>query len=116
MNETTVDQSASGETAKIIYILYLVGIAVGVTALVGVIMAYVNKDTAPDWLKTHYNYQIRTFWISILYWCVSIVLCFILIGFALLLVVLVWWIIHSVKGLQALEKRAPITDVSAWGF
>jgi len=116
MNETTAAQTASGETAKIIYILYLVGIAVGVTALVGVIMAYVNKDTAPDWLKTHYQYQIRTFWISLLYSFVSILLCFILIGFALIVVALVWWIIHCVKGLQALEKRAPIADVSAWGF
>src|SRR5262245_391588 len=116
MNENAVEQSGSAETAKVIYILYLVGLVVGVTAIVGVIMAYVNKDTAPDWLKTHYHYQIRTFWISILYWCVSIMLCFILIGFALLVVVLVWWIIHSVKGLQALEKRAPIADVSAWGF
>src|SRR5215470_12407262 len=105
MNETTVDQSGTGENAKIIYILYLVGILVGVTAIVGVIMAYVNKDTAPDWLKTHYQYQIRTFWISLLYWFVSCLLCFILIGFVLLVVVLVWWIIHCVKGLQGIEKR-----------
>jgi uncharacterized membrane protein len=47
---------------------------------------------------------------------VSFLLCFIVIGFVLLVVVLVWWIIHAVKGLQALEKRAPIADVSAWGF
>jgi uncharacterized membrane protein len=116
MNETTVDQTASGENAKIIYILYIVGVLVPVTAIVGVIMAYVHKDTAPDWLKTHYHFQIRTFWISLLYWFVSVLLCFIFIGFVLLVVALVWWIIRCVKGLQTLEKRAPIADVNGWGF
>ena len=36
-----------GETAKIIYILYLAGLVVFVTNLVGVIMAYVNRNQAP---------------------------------------------------------------------
>jgi hypothetical protein len=34
---------AEGETAKLIYILYLVSLIVGITAIVGVIMAYVNR-------------------------------------------------------------------------
>ena len=116
MNETAVDQTGSTETAKIIYILYLIGIAVGITAIVGVVMAYVNKDTAPEWLKSHYHFQIRTFWISLLYGIVSAILCFILIGFVLMFVVLIWWIVRCVKGLKAIEQRQPIADVMTWGF
>jgi len=116
MNETAVDQTGSTETAKIIYILYLIGIAVGITAIVGVVMAYVNKDTAPEWLKSHYHFQIRTFWISLLYGIVSAILCLILIGFVLMFVVLIWWIVRCVKGLKAIEQRQPIADVMTWGF
>ena len=109
-------ESGNTETAKIIYILYLVGIAFGITTIVGVVMAYVNKDAAPDWLKSHYQYQIRTFWIGLLYSAVSCLLCLILIGFVLLLVVLIWLIIRCVKGLKALEQRQPVPDVMGWGF
>ncbi len=116
MNENAVEQSGSTESAKVIYILYLISIAVGVTGIVGVVMAYVNKDTAPDWLKTHYQFQIRTFWISLLYVAVSCILCLILIGFVLLVVSLVWFIIRCVKGLKALEQKQPIANVMGWGF
>src|SRR5712691_12953822 len=40
-----------GETAKIVYILYLASVVVGLTGIIGVIIAYVNEAAAPDWLK-----------------------------------------------------------------
>ena len=58
---------ASTSNAQIIYILYLVSLVVGVTGIVGVIMAYVYRGEAPDWLQSHYRFQIRTFWIGLLY-------------------------------------------------
>jgi uncharacterized membrane protein len=33
----------------------------GITGVIGVVMAYINKDDAAEWLKTHYQFQIRTF-------------------------------------------------------
>lgn len=116
MNTNAVEQSGSTDNAKLIYILYLISIAVGVTGIVGVVMAYVNKDGAPDWLKTHYQFQIRTFWISLLYFIVSCILCLIVIGFVLLVISLVWFIIRCVKGLKALDLKQPIADVNTWGF
>jgi uncharacterized membrane protein len=52
------------QIALIIYILMLVPIVIPITHIVGLVMAYVSRDTAPDWLETHYTYQIRTFWIG----------------------------------------------------
>jgi|RifCSP16_2_1023846.scaffolds.fasta_scaffold401951_1 uncharacterized membrane protein len=106
--------SDSGGTAKIIYILYLVGLVVGVTTIVGVIMAYVNQGQAPDWLKTHYRFQIRTFWIGVLYGFVSLLLSFVLIGFLTGLFTLVWLIVRCVKGLQGLEKQQPCSNPATW--
>jgi uncharacterized membrane protein len=116
MNQVATDRPVSTDTARIIYILYLVGLATGITMLIGVIMAYVNKDDAPDWLRSHYEFQIRTFWIGVLYCVVGIVLSMIFIGFLVLLFAAVWLIVRVVKGFKFLEQRQPLPDVKTWMF
>lgn len=106
--------SAAASNAQIIYILYLVSLVVGVTSIVGVIMAYVYRGEAPDWLRSHYRFQIRTFWIGLLYVVLGMLLSVVLIGFLLLLFWLIWLILRCVKGMQQLERREPITDIETW--
>jgi uncharacterized membrane protein len=101
-------------TAKIVYVLYLVSLAVGVTALVGVIMSYVNMGDAPDALKTHYRFQIRTFWIGLLYGIVGAILSIVGIGFLLLAFVAVWLIIRCVKGLKILDRNEAYPNPATW--
>lgn len=102
--------------AKIIYILYLAGFIVGVTPLIGVVMAYLAKGEAPEWLDTHYRYQIRTFWIGFLYTFVSVLLTIILVGILGLLATAVWLIVRCIKGFQALDRGEPIENVATWMF
>lgn len=117
MNEVvTQDNEGSAQNAKIIYILYLVGIVVGITGLVGVIMAYINKDEAPDWLKSHYQFLIRTFWIGLLYCVVGIISAVFIIGIFILLFWVVWLIIRCVKGMKALDAKQPHPDPTGWMF
>lgn len=117
MTETgaAVDTSKN-QTALITYLLYLASLLVGVTAIVGVVMAYVNKDDAPDWLKTHYNFMIRTFWIGLLYSFVGFVLLVVAIGALILLFTLIWWIIRCVQGLNFLNKNQPVPKPESWLF
>jgi uncharacterized membrane protein len=116
MNQVANDRPATTDTAKIIYILYLVGLATGITALVGVVMAYVNKDEAPDWLRTHYLFQIRTFWIGVLYCVIGFILMFVLIGFLVWLFWAIWLIVRVIKGFKHLEQREPIPNYETWMF
>ena len=102
--------------AKVIYVLYLAGFIVGVTPLIGVVMAYLAKGKAPEWLDTHYRYQIRTFWIGFLYTFVSVLLTVILIGILGLLATAVWLIVRCIKGFQALDRGEPIENVATWMF
>ena len=52
---------------SIIYGLYLAGfVSGGLTAIAGVIMAYVAMGSAPEWARTHYRFQVWTFWIGLL--------------------------------------------------
>lgn len=116
MNQVATDQPAATDTAKIIYILYLVGLATGITALVGVVLAYVKRDEGPEWLRTHYRFQIRTFWIGLLYCVLGGILSMVLIGFLVLLFWAVWLIIRVIKGFKHLELREPVPNLETWMF
>ena len=75
LQDRTIGMADPGRSnANLVYILYLLALVVGITAIIGVVMAYINRNAAPDWLKTHYTFQIRTFWISLLYTVIGVVL------------------------------------------
>lgn len=115
--EPTISTNPSQRgNANLIYILYLVGLVAGITAIVGVIMAYMAKDQAPDWLRSHYHNQINIFWKALLYCVAGAVLSIILIGFLILLFTLVWYVVRIIKGMQALSSGQPYPNPSSWGF
>lgn len=104
------------QMAFIIYLAYLAAIAFTPLSVAGVVLAYVNRDTAPDWLKTHYTFQIRTFWIGLLYGSVSILLCFVVIGIPLLLATFVWYVVRCALGIDRLLKREARPNPDSWLF
>lgn len=107
--------AAEAKNAQIIYILYLVAFVVGVTSLVGLVMAYVNKGhNSSDWVQSHYQYQIRTFWIGLLYGVVGAITTLAFIGFAILLFFAVWYIIRCVKGLKYIQLGQPVPNATTW--
>lgn len=102
------------QNAQLVYILYLVSLAVGLTALVGLVFAYMNRGNSEDWIDTHYTYAIRTFWIGVLYSFICLILAFVGIGFLLMFVALVWFVIRCIKGLQAITRNEPVANVETW--
>jgi uncharacterized membrane protein len=103
-----------GANALLIYVLYLAGLLVGITAVVGVVMAYIARDRAEGWVVSHYEFQIRTFWLTLLYTAIGVVLSFVLIGIPVLMATLVWFIIRNVKGLIRASQDEPIPDPKSW--
>ena len=100
--------------AKIVYFLYLGAIVFGVLAIAGVIIAYVSRKDAAAWAADHYRFQIRTFWIGLLYGAVGVATTFILVGWLVLIAALIWWIVRTVKGLQYLGQSEPYPKVTTW--
>jgi len=97
-----------------VYILYLVSLVFGVTSIIGVVMAYVNRPDAPEWVATHYRFQIRTFWIGLLYAFVSLLTAIVIIGLLFGAFTFIWWIIRSVKGLKSLSASAAYERPTTW--
>ncbi|MDX5334539.1 MAG: hypothetical protein LPK13_00450 [Marinobacter sp.] len=108
--------SAHSNTIKIIYILYLASLVAGVTSLIGLVVAYVNRDQGNEIEAAHFRYQIRTFWIGLLYGLVCAITSVIGIGVLLLLALVVWWIVRSVKGLMAMNAGRAPDNVESWLF
>lgn len=104
----------AGQNANTVYILYLVGLIVPLTPVVGVIMAYANAGDASEGLRTHYRFQIRTFWIGLLYALIGALTFIVIIGAFWLCFVTVWWIVRCVKGMQAIANGAPYEQPESW--
>ncbi len=115
-NRVVVEAKAKGASkmAQLVYILYLASIIFGVTGIIGVIMAYVNKADSPDCVKSHYQFQIRTFWISILFAIIGMITMPIMIGMLVFLGLLIWYIMRCVKGMKYLGQEEPVPDPKTW--
>ena len=116
MSATEQPAISDKQLALIVYVLYLAAYVVGITGLIGVIIAHVKIGSADQLLRTHYQFQIRTFWIGILYLVVGVVLLMVVIGFAVLLWWFVWSLVRNVKGLLALNDNKPIANPTSWMF
>ena len=99
-----------------VYILYLAGFVTGITVLVGLIIAYLQQDRTDAISRSHFQFQIRTFWIGLLYLFVGALTVHIGIGVLLLLWWAIWTLIRCVKGLLAINAGEPIRDPNSWLF
>ena len=102
---------------KLVYILYFLAFVIGISAIAGVIVAYLKRGEASAVSSTHYTFQIRTFWLSLL----ASILCspFLLIpllGAIPYLIIGLWFLIRTVRGLLAAGRDEPIRNPGRWGF
>ncbi|WP_297812761.1 hypothetical protein [uncultured Methylophaga sp.] len=106
----------SQNTAKIVYLLFLANIIIQFLGIIGVVVAYVHKSDAPAWLQSHYQYQIRTFWIGLLYIVVGAFLTTAFIGWFILFFWVVWVVIRCVKGMKYLDQQQAPPNPGTWMF
>ncbi|MEC7816879.1 MAG: hypothetical protein VX939_11440 [Pseudomonadota bacterium] len=95
----------------VVYILQALAFFLGgVTALVGVIINYVKLDDVKgSWIEPHFRWQIKTFWIGLLWTVIGIVTTPILVGWLVLLGISIWVIYRIVKGALALnDGKSPL--------
>ena len=115
----TLQASGQGTDARtwtiIVWACYLAGLVVGITALVGLVLAYVKRgELAGTPFESHMTYAIRTFWIGVLGCVVGLVLMIVLVGFVVLFAVAIWVIYRSVRGLVLAIDSKPIPNATGW--
>jgi len=112
----------------VVYVLYLLGPTNGLTGLIGLVIAYANRDRASPAMESHYTFQIRTFWISIAWVFIGLMLLFwgfplmvVLIGFPLVIAgglilsaVGVWFFLRCVLGLIFVARGEAYPRPRSW--
>jgi uncharacterized membrane protein len=95
----------------IVYGLQLASFLVGFTIIAAIIINYVKRrDVEGTWLESHFRWQIRTFWYSLLWLGVGLATAIVLIGFFVLMASAVWLLYRAIKGWIALEDGKPMTS------
>ena len=85
--------------------------------LIGDVIAYSQATrSARSLIKSHYTFQVRTFWIGLIYLFVGILLLHLGVGVLILLWGFVWSLVRNVKGLLALNRNESIANPESWMF
>jgi uncharacterized membrane protein len=114
--------------AAIIYALYLIGPCNGLTVLIGLVLAHASIGAAGPKMRTHYIFQIRTFWtcavwafLGAMVVALGGLLLIILIGFPILHLGLaiiglagVWFFVRSVVGAVYLAQDQAYPRPRSW--
>jgi uncharacterized membrane protein len=98
-----------------IYALHIASVATGgVTSVIAVILAYASRKDAPEWLASPNEFQIRTFWLGLIFAIGSAMLAVFGIGLVLIAAVGVWIVVRSIIGLSTLLKGQPYPTPRNW--
>ena len=92
-----------------VYVLQLASILVGITLVAGAIINYLKRgEVRGTWLESHFRWQIRTFWWSLLWFGVGLALLVFIVGFFILVALAMWLLYRAIKGWLELEERRPM--------
>ena len=105
------------QLTHVVYGLLALGFALagitGLLAIIAVVINYVKLDAVKGtWLESHFRWQIRTFWFSLLWLLVGWIFIFTVILFFLAFVVwgvaAIWFVYRIVKGWLSLADGIPM--------
>ncbi|MBD3807326.1 MAG: hypothetical protein IE880_01260 [Epsilonproteobacteria bacterium] len=107
-------QDPNKNIALIVYGLQLLGIlTAGMAFVIAIVLNYIKiDDVKGTWLESHFDWQIRTFWIALVWGVIGFVMAMTLvllpIAWIVLFIVTVWVIYRAIKGLLNLLENKPM--------
>lgn len=101
-------EDSARTVAIIVYLLYLAALINGITAIIGVILAYVKRDESRGTVyDSHFSNAIEVFWIFLVGMLVAVPLCFIVIGIPLVIGLYIWVLYRTIKGIVRASDGRP---------
>jgi uncharacterized membrane protein len=114
----------------IVYALYFLGAANGLTTIIGLVLALASRGGAGERMRSHYTFLIRTCWlwlawivIGVLLIAVGAPLSLVLVGLPLLLLgkaiiglIEIWFIARVVVGAIYLARNEAYPRPNSWFF
>jgi uncharacterized membrane protein len=111
------------------YLLMVIApLGLGLPALAAAILAWMAKDRAPEWLRSHYLFMLRTIWISV--FAVAIAILSEILGdylpaqgvfmagtaiwWLVVVVGVAWFVTRATIGMGRLRRGEPIRNYRTW--
>lgn len=108
---------AYGRMALAIYILLLgTVVSFGVSGVLAGWLARSNRYGAPDWLRSHFTYGLRTVVAAAVAGALGLVLVAVSVGVFVLTAAAIWLVLRAATGLMRLMRAEPIKDPLAWSL
>jgi uncharacterized membrane protein len=109
----SADLQQAKKVTMVVYALQAASFIFGVTLIAAIIVNYIKKeDVQATWLASHFRWQIRTFWFSLLWGVIGLITALLGIGFIILAADAVWLIYRIAKGwLRLSEEKQMYTAV-----
>jgi uncharacterized membrane protein len=103
VSDTPLDSAKTLTT--VVYALQAASFFFGITYIVAIIISYVKLDDVKGtWLESHFRWQIRTFWFSLLWGAIGAITFILIIGWFILIADGIWVIYRIVKGWLRLNE------------
>jgi uncharacterized membrane protein len=100
---------ANRNITHVIYALYAASLISGVTFIVAIILNYVKRDDVTGTIyESHFRWQIRTFWFSLLWGAIGAITFWLIIGIFIAAVAGIWFIYRIAKGWLRLSESKPM--------
>jgi len=125
--------------AKLIYFLFFASILGGITGFAAIVLAYIQRNSLgkQNWVQSHFTWQIRTFWLAMIWGSFGILLVvvsfitasakglqnrslndalitffnpFMLIGLAIIVISSLWFWYRMIKGCIVLSRDETVGD------
>ncbi len=94
--------------AMIVYALQAAGFVIGISYVAALILAYIKQPEAKGtWVESHYAWQIRTFWFSVLWGVLGAASMMWMVGWVILMADLLWMVYRIVVGWVRLSDNKP---------
>lgn len=111
LSETAV---SAKKIAGLVYGLQAIGLFIGLTYIIAVVIDYVKaSEVKGTWIESHFRWQIRTFWFSLLLALIGLLTYMLVIGYFILLADGVWVIYRIVKGAFHLKENRAMYGIEA---
>lgn len=106
---TETGSESERSTLLITYVLHALAPFTAVSAIVAVIISHIKvNETESAFIRSHHSWLIGTFWWGLLWFAVSSVLVFVLIGFLGYAIVGLWWLYRTVRGFINYKEKRPM--------
>jgi len=111
--QTQINSPLEGDRKKLAMLVYALQAASlftgSLTLFAGVIINYVRMDDVKgSWIESHFRWQTKTFWYSLVWMVIGGVTVIFLVGWVILLAISIWMIYRIVKGWVYLSENRPM--------